>query len=238
MVEDQDEVRTLAVTVLERYGYRVLSAAGGEEAIALANGFQGTIHLLLTDIVMPGMNGRALAKQLAAERALSVLFMSGYTENAIAHLGILDAGLDYIQKPFTPESLADKVREVLGPREAKATILVVDEEEAVRNLLRTVLTSAGFAVLDAINGRQAVEQVSGRPNVDLVITDLVMTEQEGIEAIGLLRAHYPHLKIIAISGAFGDDLQKAGTIIGAAVALRKPISVDELLQAVQHVLRT
>jgi two-component system cell cycle sensor histidine kinase/response regulator CckA len=115
VVEDQEEVRALAVTVLERYGYRVLSAAGGEEAIALANGFQGIIHLLLTDIVMPGMNGRALAKQLAAQRTLRVLFMSGYTESAIAHRGILDAGLDYIQKPFTPESLADKVREVLGP---------------------------------------------------------------------------------------------------------------------------
>jgi hypothetical protein len=116
VVEDQDEVRTLAVTVLERYGYRVLSAAGGEEAIALAKGFQGTIHLLLTDIVMPGMNGRSLATQLAAERTLRVLFMSGYTEDAIAHRGILDAGLEYIQKPFTPESLAAKVREVLGPQ--------------------------------------------------------------------------------------------------------------------------
>jgi len=64
---------------------------------------------------MPGMDGRVLANKLAAERTLRVLFMSGYTENAIAHRGILDAGLDYIQKPFTPESLAEKVREVLGP---------------------------------------------------------------------------------------------------------------------------
>lgn len=114
VVEDQDDVRALAVTVLEQCGYRVLSAAKGEDAIALAKGFGGTIHLLLTDIVMPGMNGRELAKQLAAERALRVLFMSGYTENAIAHRGILDTGIDYIQKPFTPDSLAEKVREVLG----------------------------------------------------------------------------------------------------------------------------
>jgi CheY-like chemotaxis protein len=117
VVEDQDEVRTLAVTVLERYGYRVLSAAGGDDAIALANSFGGTIHLLLTDIVMPGMNGHVLAKKLSAARTLRVLFMSGYTENAIGHRGVLDAGVDYIQKPFTPESLAEKVREVLGPGE-------------------------------------------------------------------------------------------------------------------------
>ena len=115
VVEDQEDVRALAVTVLERYGYRVLSAAGGEEAITLAKTFRDPIHLLLTDMVMPGMNGRALAKKLTAERNLRVLFMSGYTENAIAHRGILDPSLDYIQKPFTPQSLAEKVREVLGP---------------------------------------------------------------------------------------------------------------------------
>jgi CheY-like chemotaxis protein len=114
-VEDQDQVRTLAVTVLERYGYRVLSAAGGDEAVALANAFRGAIDLLLTDIVMPGMDGRSLANKLAAERSLRVLFMSGYTENAITHRSILDGELNYIQKPFTPESLAGKVREVLGP---------------------------------------------------------------------------------------------------------------------------
>ena len=113
VVEDQDEVRTLAVTVLEQYGYRVLSAGGGEEALALARNFPGTIHLLLTDMIMRGMNGRELAKRLAAERTLRVLFMSGYTESAIAHRGILDAGLECIQKPFMPESLAQRVREVL-----------------------------------------------------------------------------------------------------------------------------
>ena len=118
VVEDQEEVRRLAVAVLEQYGYLVLSASGGEEAMAVAGGFAGTIHLLLTDIVMPGMNGRALAEQLAANRAIRVLLMSGYTENAIAHRGILDAGLDYIQKPFTPEALAKKVREVLRALQA------------------------------------------------------------------------------------------------------------------------
>jgi len=114
VVEDQQEVRTLAVTVLERYGYRVLSAKTGEEAAKIADSYQGQIHLLLTDVVMPGMGGRALAKRLRADRPLRVLYMSGYTENAIAHSGILEEGLDYIQKPFTPEMLAEKVREILG----------------------------------------------------------------------------------------------------------------------------
>jgi two-component system cell cycle sensor histidine kinase/response regulator CckA len=113
LVEDQEQVRILAVTILERYGYEVLSAASGNEALALAAAFQGAIHLLITDVVMPGMDGRALASTLAAQRTVRVLYMSGYTEDAVAHRGILDTGVDYIQKPFTPESLAIKVREVL-----------------------------------------------------------------------------------------------------------------------------
>jgi CheY-like chemotaxis protein len=116
VVEDQEEVRTLAVTVLERYGYHVLSASGGEQAIALAKVYPAPIHLLLTDVVMPGMSGHALAQDLAKQRPLRVLFMSGYTENAFVHRGILDPGLDYIQKPFTPESLAERVGEILGPK--------------------------------------------------------------------------------------------------------------------------
>lgn len=115
VVEDQKDVRALAVTVLEHYGYQVLSAAGAEQAIALADASRDPIHLLLTDVIMPGMDGRVLAKRLAARRTIKVLFMSGYTENAIAHRGVLDAGVNYIQKPFTPESLAEKVRAVLGP---------------------------------------------------------------------------------------------------------------------------
>jgi hypothetical protein len=114
VVEDQSEVRNLAVMVLERYGYRVLSACGGQEAIALASQFDGEIHLLLTDVVMPGMDGHTLAQHLTEIRSLRVLFMSGYTENAVAHRGILDAGLHYLQKPFTPDSLAQKIRAVLS----------------------------------------------------------------------------------------------------------------------------
>lgn len=113
LVEDQKDVRQLAVTILEAYGYRVLSAADGEEALRLAQEFSGMIHLLLTDMVMPGMNGDELAKQLLPQRMQHVLFMSGYTETAIEHRGILQAGQDYIQKPFTPESLAKKVKAVL-----------------------------------------------------------------------------------------------------------------------------
>ena len=117
VVEDQDEVRRLLEVALKDYGYKVLSVAGGADALSLLRSFDGVIHLLLADIVMPGMNGRQLASDVALERIdLRVLFMSGYPQDAITHRGILDQGVDYIQKPFTPNSLAKKVREVLGRR--------------------------------------------------------------------------------------------------------------------------
>jgi len=100
--------------VLERAGYRVLVAAGGAEALDLAERYAGPIHLLLTDVVMPGMNGRELMRRLAPLRPdLRVLYMSGYADEAVAQHGVLDPGTAFLQKPFTPGGLADKVRRVL-----------------------------------------------------------------------------------------------------------------------------
>src|SRR5213592_1044324 len=114
LVEDEHLVRLLARKVLERAGYRVLVAAGGAEALDLAERYAGTIHLLLTDVVMPGMNGRELIRRLAPLRPdLRVLYMSGYADEAVAQHGVLDPGTAFLQKPFTPGGLADKVRGVL-----------------------------------------------------------------------------------------------------------------------------
>ncbi|HUL29027.1 MAG TPA: PAS domain S-box protein [Thermodesulfobacteriota bacterium] len=115
LVEDEEMVRKLACAVLEKYGYRVLEASSGDSALAVAQGQDGNpIHLMVTDVVMPGMSGRQLADHLVSLRPdLKVLYMSGYTDNAIVHHGVLDPGISYIQKPFTPDALASKVREVL-----------------------------------------------------------------------------------------------------------------------------
>jgi PAS domain S-box-containing protein len=114
LAEDDEQVRGLAHAVLRREGYTVLVANGGEHALRIAAEADGPVDLLLTDVIMPDMNGRVLHSRLAAEcPALKVLYMSGYTDNVIAHHGVLDPDLSFIQKPFNIHALARKVREVL-----------------------------------------------------------------------------------------------------------------------------
>src|SRR3989449_934314 len=114
LAEDEAPVRAVARHVLERHGYHVLEAPSAEAALDLARRYSGDIHVLLTDVVMPGLSGPDLARQLVALRpAVRVIYMSGYTDDAITRHGVLEPGLAYVQKPFTPEAIARKVREVL-----------------------------------------------------------------------------------------------------------------------------
>jgi CheY-like chemotaxis protein len=117
VVEDEEAILTLAGKILEMEGYRALGALDPNEAIALAGRHEGAIHLLVTDVVMPGMNGRELVERLRTiHPELKCLFMSGYTANAIAHHGVLDEGVRFLQKPFSNDDFAHKVREALdGP---------------------------------------------------------------------------------------------------------------------------
>jgi PAS domain S-box-containing protein len=114
LAEDEDSVRQLAAKVLRSLGYKVLEAKQGEEALAIAQSQPQVIHLLLTDVVMPEFSGSELANRLVSLRkGIRVLFMSGYTDEAIIHHGVLASNIAYLQKPFTPDGLARKIREVL-----------------------------------------------------------------------------------------------------------------------------
>jgi PAS domain S-box-containing protein len=114
VVEDQPEVRKLTLAMLESQGYRLLEAANGSEALSLCERYPEPIHLLITDVVMPGMTGRELARLLVERRpSLKTLYTSGYPANAIAHEGVIDPGVAYLPKPFSPAQLAAKVRDVL-----------------------------------------------------------------------------------------------------------------------------
>ena len=115
LVEDEPAILRMTVAILERLGYAVVAAANPAEALQLAREHAGRLDLLLSDVVMPGMNGRDLAMKLIEIRpGIRRLFMSGYTADAIANHGLLEEGVQFIQKPFTPHDLAEKLREVLG----------------------------------------------------------------------------------------------------------------------------
>ncbi len=120
LVEDAAAVRAVTKQVLERQGYTVLEAPDGEAALRLAQRHRGVVHLLLTDVVMPRLNGRELAERLVRLRPdVKVLYASGYTDDSVVRHGILESGTAYLQKPFSPESLARKVRDVLDAPPAR-----------------------------------------------------------------------------------------------------------------------
>jgi len=115
VVEDEEGVRALAGEIIRQRGYTVLEASGGVEALRICQQYQRTIHLMLTDVIMPQMSGAELAKAAAHLRPeMKVLFMSGHTEDAIVDHGVLNPGTAFLAKPFTADTLAIRLREVLS----------------------------------------------------------------------------------------------------------------------------
>jgi nitrogen-specific signal transduction histidine kinase len=114
LVEDEDAVRSMVRQILQNNSYTVLEARDGDEALRVSAGWPDAIHLMVTDVIMPQMNGHQLADRLLPQRAgMKVLFMSGYTDDAMVRQNVADSGRPFLQKPFTPSVLASKVREVL-----------------------------------------------------------------------------------------------------------------------------
>jgi two-component system cell cycle sensor histidine kinase/response regulator CckA len=114
LVDDDDQVRAVTHSILQRYGYHVLDASSAAEALDHSEEHAGTIHLLLTDVVMPGVSGPELARRLLESRpTMKVICMSGYTDDSIVRHGVIDGNLAFLQKPVTPQALTRKIREVL-----------------------------------------------------------------------------------------------------------------------------
>jgi CheY-like chemotaxis protein len=236
LAEDQPEVRRLALRILRSNGYTVLEAGSGPEALERSRDHAGAIDLLVSDVVMPGMTGRELATRLLKTRPhMRVLYVSGYTADVIGKEGVLDPGVAYLPKPFTPAQLSIKVREVLGQSKPVGKILVMDDDAAVRGLIQQTLADAGYEVRDAVDGRAGMRLVAERP-FDVVVTDLIMPGQEGIETIRQLREGYPNIRIVAISGAVDEVYLKTAGFLGADVTLRKPIDSHLLLRTVRELL--
>jgi DNA-binding NtrC family response regulator len=229
VVEDLAAVLEYVAVALRAYGYRVIPAGTSDEALRICERNHEPIHMVLTDVVMPKLSGPELVKQLAEHRPeMKVLFMSGYSENPAVLKSGEGQAIHFIAKPFSPQELAAKVREVLNPPSRAARILVADDEAGVRGFLRDVLEQGGYDVVEAENGKRALQAVRVG-QVDLVITDLVMPEQEGIETMQALRKIAPGIPVIAISGAFGGQYLKHAV-------LSKPVSAEQLLDSVSTAL--
>lgn len=235
LVEDHEEVRKLSASVLRHHGYRVLEACSGSEALFLSEELPEPIDLLITDVIMPGMNGRELASRLQASRhPLRVLYTSGYGANVIVHQGILDVGVEYLAKPFSPLQLAKRVRQVLSRPRPGRRILVIDDDTAVRTYLRQFLIGAGYTVLEAENGKLGC-RLARENQFDLVVTDVIMPEKDGIETIRQLRSESKDLKIIAISGAVEGPFLRTAQLLGADACLQKPVIGEHLLDQIRKV---
>jgi DNA-binding response OmpR family regulator len=159
--------------------------------------------------------------------------MSGYTGNVADERENLEPGVEFLQKPFTPDALCQKIGSLLSRSSSIRRVLVVDDDPSLRNLLAQTLEGAGFQTFTAEDGRQARMRIEEQ-RIDLVITDLAMPGEEGMELIRALRKEQPDVKIVVMSGAFGTDVLKVARALGAHASLVKPLSREMILQSIDQ----
>jgi CheY-like chemotaxis protein len=201
--EDEVSIRTLVCSILRRHGYNVLVAENGKRALEIAKALDGPIHLLLSDVMMPELDGPNLAEQLRAVRPfVRVIFMSGCSSKLLAP----DGESGFIQKPFLPSALLSMVRDALAQpanplHKMVMVILVLENDPSVKFLIRLILQPSGHTLVEVGTAEEAFQQFEETGGkVDLLITNVSLPASSGIR-VGLgLRALYPRLRIILTSG--------------------------------------
>jgi CheY-like chemotaxis protein len=237
IVEDHPALCALAEEVLSSEGYSVLAAHDGANALRIAEEHSGRIQLLLTDVVLPAvdgqeMSGKEIASRLHALRPeMKVVFMSGHPRNALTENGTLDRDANFLEKPWSPDGLCQEIHAVLKAQPSTLRILVVDDEEGVRDWLAEILEGHGHRVFTARDGLEA-KQLARRQPLDLMITDISMPNEEGLGIILALRKTHPEIKIIAMSGANAEALMDA-KLMGAGATLAKPFTSEMVLKCIR-----
>ena len=229
VVEDQDEVRRFIVEALQGYGYRILEASQPGEALLIVERHAEAIHLLLSDIVMPHLTGVELAARLKPLRPdIRVLYMTGHSDQAVFGEGFFETGGALIRKPFNAESLACKIRELLGPQSRPLRVLVAGEDDAIQRLFKRILEGTGYEVLLVLDVCQAL-QIALREPFDVLIAG-AFPEKNGLEeCLQLIRADCPALRIVWHNPG-ADDVKSSDTVLAG------PVTAESLLAAVKRAL--
>lgn len=235
VVEDDDDVRSYTVECLRELGYRVREAHDGPAALQLLeNAEDGLIDLLFTDVVMPGMTGRELADKVRKSRpSIKVLYTSGYTRNAIVHGGRLDEGVEMISKPFTYQSLARKVADVLEKGRTGRILLVMDDA-TLRMFASEGLIEAGCTVDEAQTEGEALSRVrAARGNYDAVFIDMTGADEERVRLVRKIRSLHADLPVLIAAEDGGKPLPLLQTDHCTDV-IGKPFNTLKLLRTLEQ----
>ena len=245
VVDDDPMLTQMLHAQLRSLGYDVRSTSSSQEALALFQAAPESFDLVITDQTMPELTGEQLIQALRRIRSdIPVILCTGFSHIINAEKA-RDMGVDaFCLKPLMRQALSRTIQQVFTRRAELAAaagicILLIDDDAMYRAMLRHMLEYEGYTVVEAANGREGVRRYRQAPT-DVVITDLIMPEQEGIETIEILRRDAPEVKIIAISGgARGGhmDFLDMAKHLGAQQILRKPFAREELLQALREILR-
>lgn len=253
LVEDEPALLRLATAMLQRLGYAVLPADGPESALRTAAEHRGAIHVLVTDVVMPGMNGRELSERLLETRpGMGRLFVSGHAEEVVTGQGMIGEGVRLLSKPFSSEELAVAVREALGAGRAHGAevsarteappwvrVLYVDDEDALVQLMKRALGRLGFAVTATSDPLAALAAFGAEPgSFDVVVSDLSMPRLPGLELARRVLAIRPDVPVVLTSGYVSSDDEAASRAAGAKALILKPGTTEELGTALDACIRS
>jgi two-component system cell cycle sensor histidine kinase/response regulator CckA len=249
VVDDEPSIRKLLIQTMQPLGYKLLDAPSGEDALKVSDEYPGVIDLLVTDVVMPGMNGMQLAETLQHRRPdMRVIFMSGYTDRAIVQKDMLDRKLILIQKPITPSVVAAKIREVLDKKNAfekpsailqdlgGMRILYADDDEPSRRLVRMYLEHSRSILDICENGQIAVDKFQSG-SYDIVLMDMQMPVMDGFAAARAIRSWeaargLKTTPVIAVTGLGASDEFEASLKAGCTSHITKPIGKEALLRTI------
>jgi signal transduction histidine kinase/DNA-binding response OmpR family regulator len=242
LVEDERTVRMATRFYLEQGGYHVIEAENGSQAIGRLHEYADEVDLLLTDVVLRGMGGCEIAREVQMLRPkIRVLYMSAHAAELLENQGRLDRELPMIQKPFGPEALLLRIQQVLdakptGPapadRASKQTILVVEDESSSRLAICEYLQTCGWEVLGAGDGPQALELCKGHDDtISILLTDYSLPLMKGDALARQIKQLYPDVRVAYMSGYPDLQLDPPGLV------LTKPLDLDEVEAAVARLAR-